>query len=149
MRLLHNLDRLGKRKRHQAEQSLAAANEHAATASAKKSEAQVLRLAAAQLLDEAVVIHEHGLTRDQLFGRLRTLAVSRAHVLESNHRADMLDTEAAQSSKLEVELKRQSSAYRRKGRKIAEWSRRQARELALKAEHRAEQDIQEEYACRQ
>lgn len=45
MRLLHNLDRLGKRKRHQAEQSLAAAHEHAAAASAKKSEAQVLRLA--------------------------------------------------------------------------------------------------------
>jgi hypothetical protein len=149
MRLLHDLGRLGERKRFQAEQALAAANEHAATANAKQNEAQDLRLAAARLLDEAVVIHEHGMTRDQLFNRLRTLAVSRAHVLESNHRADVLDTEAAQSFKLEAELKRQSSEYRRKGQKIAEWKRRQTRELALKAHRRAEQETQEEYACRQ
>lgn len=148
MRLLHNLRRLGERKRLQAEQSLAVAREHAAMAIAKKSEAEDLRRASAQLLDEAVVTHEYGVTRDQLFSRLRTLAVARAHVLESNHRAEVLDTEAAQSARLEAELKRTSSEYRRKGQKIAEWNRRQVREVALKAERRAEQEIQEEYACR-
>jgi hypothetical protein len=146
--LLHSLSRLGERKRVQAEQSLADAREHAAVASAKQREAEDLRRASAQLLDEAVVTQEYGLTRAQLFNRLRALAVARAHVLESNHRADVLDTEAAQSSRLEIELKAKSAEHRRKQQKIAEWSRRTTRELVLKLERRAERDIQEEYACR-
>jgi hypothetical protein len=83
-----------------------------------------------------------------LFSRLRTLAVARAHVLESDHRAGVLDTEAEQSAALESQCRKQSGEYRRKGKKITEWGHRQTRLVALKSVRREERDIQEEYACR-
>lgn len=148
MRLLSSLRHLGERKHRQAELALVSADEHAAVATAKRDEAQTLRRASENLLDDSIVANEHGLSRAQLFSRLRTLAVARAHVLESNHRAGVLDTEAAQNAAHEWELRKQSAEYRRKGKKIAEWSQRQTRASALKSARREEREIQEDYACR-
>jgi hypothetical protein len=135
-------------KRTQAEREQSTAREHNDAAAAAQREADALRATAAACVDDAIVKQELGLDRAALFDRLRTLAVARAHVLESQHRAGELTQQAAHSREQAFAALRLAAEHRRRSNKMDEWLTRQQRTLRRSAERRADWETQEDYACR-
>ncbi|HEY9132745.1 MAG TPA: hypothetical protein VIM98_13380 [Dyella sp.] len=148
MRSHEHICHLRRWKRAQAEREQATAREHGEAAARAQHEADTLRAAAAACVDDAIVTHELGLDRAALFDRLRTLAVARAHVLESQHRVGELSQQAAHSREQAAVSLRLAVEHRRRSNKLDEWLSRQQRKRRQSAERRAEWETQEDYACR-
>ena len=135
-------------KRRQAASALAGARELASQRQARLDEARSLREDSQQALVDAMPMEEQGLTRRALYDRLRTLAVARAHALESGHHATSLEAAAADCHEAERAQRHRAAVHEGKRRKIDEWLRRATRERLQRLEQRNEQEVQEEYACR-
>jgi hypothetical protein len=148
MRSPSDARRICELKRRQAASALTHARELASQRQARLDEARLLREHSQQALVDAMPMEEQGLSRRSLYDRLRTLAVARAHALESGHHATSLEVAAAECHEAERMQRHRAVVHEGKRRKIDEWLRRTMRERMLRFERRNEQEVQEEYACR-
>lgn len=88
------------------------------------------------------------LSRARLLEWLRTLAVVRAHVLESEQHIGLLEDAAATCARLEAELRQEAAFHQRKIRRVEEVCSRMTSSRDRRLERTAERISQEEYACR-
>lgn len=133
-----------------AQQALAhaAAQAELQDAQTKRADAQRLRDDAAATVDAAMPSPEGGLTRSMLYDRLRTLAVARAHALETIHAAMELEENAGQCETRARELKAIALVHQRKYAKLDVWQSRHRCERARNRERRYRNQQQEDLACR-
>lgn len=133
---------------HRAQRLRRDATAQASLAAQQEQQAQGVRTQADQQLHQAQLVEEHGLDRQRLFDRLRSVAIARAHVLECDLRARHLQEQAALAREREAELRQAAIEQQSRARRLQavgernEHMRRQARL------RRQERIIQEEHRCR-
>lgn len=135
--VVHRVQRL---RREAASQSTQAADH--------EQQAQGLRTQADLQLQQAQLGEEHGLDRQRLFDRLRTVAIARAHVLECDLRANDLRQQAAQAREREAELRQAAAQQQSRARRLQAVGERFEQKRRQAQRRRHERTIQEEYTCR-
>ncbi|MGH8036353.1 MAG: hypothetical protein ACREPC_13830 [Stenotrophomonas sp.] len=121
---------------------------HSTQAADHEQQAHGLRTQADLQLREAQLGEEHGLDRQRLFDRLRTVAIARAHVLECDLRASDLQQQAAQAREREHELRQAAIQQQSRARRLQAVGERIEQKRRQAQRRRHERTIQEEYTCR-
>ena len=139
--------RMARLKAVQAQLARSAALVQQQAADARRQEALDLRLSAEETLAGALLPPEQGLTRSTLFDRLRSVAVARAHALESSHAAGELETRAAELQTVAAGHQATAQAHQRKQRKLEHWHARRSEESRRSRERRRHLQELEEFPC--
>lgn len=113
----------------------------------QRAQARQLQAQALQMLDQGALCEEHGLQRQQLFDRLRTLAVARAHALDAQQQAGQQLQRAAQMLDQARQLQAQSRGQQGRARCLAAVQDRLHRQQQRERGRRQERQAQEEHAC--
>lgn len=139
--------RLMRVKQAQARIALSAAQGQSAVATARQAEADALRLSAQSTLDNAQLMPEQDLSRSDLFDRLRSVAVARAHALESAHVAGELDAEVLQLEAGADVLRQAAAVHHRKEKKLEHWHGLRSTQTRQRRERQRHHQEQEEFPC--
>src|SRR5262245_34270724 len=112
--------RLTRRRHRQMVEAVAIAGEQARLARQMQEEASSLRAVAKGAL-EGLRVEELGLSRTDLFGQLRGLAILRARALESESKAASLLESARECMSREAQARQEAAAHHRRKKKIEAW----------------------------
>ncbi len=139
--------RMVRLKQAQVQIALAAAQGQQTAAQARRSEADALRRSAQATLERALLAPEQGLSRSDLFDRLRTLAVARAHALETTHLANELETEVRRLEEDALALRQAAAVHQRKQKKLEHWSMQHSTRTRQRRERQRHNQEQEDFPC--
>lgn len=139
--------RLMRVKHAQARIALAAAQAQHAVAAARQAEAEALRSSAQGTLDNAQLVPEQGLSRSDLYDRLRSVAVARAHALESTHVAGELEAEVRQLETAAEGSRQTAAQHHHKEKKLQHWHALRSAQSRQRRERRRHTQEQEDFAC--
>lgn len=113
-----------------------------------RSESTVLREQARATVDQSVLLPEPGLSRTDLYDRLRALAVARAHAMELELSAGELDQQAQRRDAQQQVLQHQAQQHQRKRTKLDHWHRHHCQAQAQLRLRRLQQQHLEDMTCR-
>jgi len=139
--------RLIRVKQAQARTALSAAQAQRAIAAARQDEADALRRSAQSTLDTVQLMPEQGLSRSDLYDRLRSVAVARAFALESTHVASELDAEVRQLEAGAEAFRQSAAAHQRKERKLEHWHGLRRAQIRRQRERQRHHQEQEDFPC--
>jgi len=126
----------------------AGAQAQARHAQQQRHEAAELREQAQTTVDQAVLPPEQGLSRVDLYDRLRALAVARAHAMELEQSAGELDQQAQQCDAQQQALQQQAQQHHRKKTKLDHWHRLYRQTQVQTRLRRQQQQNVEDLTCR-
>lgn len=115
---------------------------------AQEAQARQLRQDAEAALAQGALCEEYGLDRQQLFDRLRTLAVARAHALDSRQQALAQQHQAEEAYRRAASLQHYAQAQHGRGRRLAAVDAQLQRQQQQDQWRRQERQTEEEHACR-
>jgi hypothetical protein len=148
MRWLADTRRLSTLKANQASRARQQARAHRRAEEALRQAAQEARLTGQHALDMAALTPENGLSRQDLYERLRQLSVARAQVAETALEAGRLDEEAVARRQQAEQALALSQTLERKQRKLDHWAKQAHRTAQARLQRRSQTQTQEDHACR-